>query len=122
MQHLHHVFVVVTPAGGGPPCVVDPLLRSSFELCDMTTTAAYAAALPACEHLFLSSSAILRVACLMRGLPCFASKCACGTMSCTAVSQSLRSAPEDKLEQQGADADATHPLQSRNLSAARRAW
>jgi hypothetical protein len=49
VQHLHHVFLVVTPPGGGAPCIADPTFRSNFQLSDMHTTAAYAAALPSCE-------------------------------------------------------------------------
>lgn len=50
LQHLHHVFLVVSPANGGPACIVDPAFRSSFQLSDMHMTAAYSAALPACEY------------------------------------------------------------------------
>lgn len=51
LQHLHHVFLVVTPPGGAP-CIADPTFRSSFQLSEMHTTAAYAAALPDCELSF----------------------------------------------------------------------
>ena len=59
VQHLHHVFLVVTPPGGGAPCIADPTFRSNFQLSDMHTTAAYAAALPTCESLALAPQSSL---------------------------------------------------------------
>lgn len=64
-QHLHHVLLMVTPPEGGPALIADPSFRSSFQLSEMHTTSAYAAALPTAEE-FVGSEA--RLAALVKFL------------------------------------------------------